>query len=132
MHELSLALNILDIASDESEARGGTDVKAIHIRLGPVSGVVKEALVSAFGLARESSPFSDCRLVIEDVPVCIDCPACEAECTAESIQVMRCSECSTPAARVISGDEMEITAMEIEDRGDAKQCASGLAEKGTL
>jgi len=115
MHELSIALSILDIASEESERRGGVRVMAIHIRIGPMSGVVKEALASAFELARESSPFDDCRLVVEDVPIVVDCAACGAATAVESIQQMCCSRCGTPAVELLSGREMEITAMEIEE-----------------
>ncbi len=115
MHELSIALSILNIASEESERRGGAIVKAIHIRLGPFSGVVKEALISAFDLARECSPFGDCRLFIEDVPIVVHCPSCEAERTVKSIQLMCCSQCGKPSAKIVSGREMEITAMEIEE-----------------
>ena len=115
MHELSIALSILDIASEESEHRGGARVRAIHLRIGPMSGVVKEALASAFELARESSPFDGCRLVIEDVPIIAYCRVCEAERPVESIQRMCCSQCDTPATDLLSGLEMEITAMEIEE-----------------
>jgi hydrogenase nickel incorporation protein HypA/HybF len=115
MHEMSIVLSILDIASEESEHRGAAMINAIHIRLGPLSGVAKEALLSAFDLARECSPFGKCRLVIEDVPVTVNCPTCQAVRLVESIQMMRCSSCGTPTGSVASGNEMEITAMEIEE-----------------
>lgn len=114
MHELSIALSILDIASEESERRDGASVSAIHIKLGLFSGVVKEALLSAFELARECSPFGDCRLVIDDVPVMIYCEQCRSEQPVESIQMMCCLECGTPSSNIVSGREMEITAMEIQ------------------
>ena len=47
MHELSIAMGILELTEEESEKRGGVHVDAIHVRLGPLSGVVKEALLSA-------------------------------------------------------------------------------------
>ena len=40
------------------ERRGNAQVEAIHLRLGPLSGVVKEALLSAYELAREATPFA--------------------------------------------------------------------------
>ena len=55
MHELSIALGIVDIAEEESDRRGGVAVLSVHIKLGPLSGVVKEALTSAYELAREGS-----------------------------------------------------------------------------
>jgi hydrogenase nickel incorporation protein HypA/HybF len=68
MHELSIAISILEIAEEESEQRGNTAVEAIHLKLGAMSGVVKEALASAFELAVEQSAFPNCRLVIEEIP----------------------------------------------------------------
>ena len=55
MHELSIAMSILDLAGEEVERQGGGRVVAIHLRLGPLAGVVKTALCSAFELAREAS-----------------------------------------------------------------------------
>jgi hydrogenase nickel incorporation protein HypA/HybF len=56
MHELSIALSIIDAACEEAERHAGARVVAVHLKLGPLSGVVKEALVSAYELAREGSP----------------------------------------------------------------------------
>ena len=115
MHELSIALSILDIAAEESRRHGSAPVKAIHIRLGLLSGVVREALESAFELAREDSPFADCRLVVDEVPVIIHCAACQAEQPADSIQLLCCARCGTPTANVVRGREMDVTALEIEE-----------------
>ena len=38
MHELSLAVNILELAQEEADRRGGLRVSAIHLRMGPLSG----------------------------------------------------------------------------------------------
>lgn len=115
MHELSIAMNILDLTSEESERRGGVRVEAVHLRLGPLSGVVKEALLSAYDLAREVSPWATTQLVIEDVPVVVYCDICHAEQPLESIQDFCCPQCGTPTANVIRGRELEIFAMEIEE-----------------
>ena len=45
MHELSIALALVEMAAEEAE-RHGARVVAVHLRLGPLSGVVKEALLS--------------------------------------------------------------------------------------
>jgi hydrogenase nickel incorporation protein HypA/HybF len=68
MHELSIAMSIVEIAEEESEQRGNAAVEAIYLKLGDMSGVVKEALSSAFELAIEQSAFPNCRLIIEDIP----------------------------------------------------------------
>jgi hydrogenase nickel incorporation protein HypA/HybF len=114
MHELSIALGILDIVSEEAERHGGARVTAIHLKLGPLSGVVKEALISAYELAREGSPFADSELVVEEVPVVVRCPACAADRPVESIQQMCCSACGTPTPEVVRGRDLEVTALELE------------------
>ncbi len=113
MHELSIALSILDCASEESERRGGAKVLAVHLKLGPLSGVLKEALISAYGLASEVSDFPESRLVIEDVPVVAYCPSCDAEKEIPSIQEMCCPVCGTPTPDIRRGRELEVTALEI-------------------
>ena len=115
MHELSIALSILDAVEEQAEQHAGARIVAVHLKLGPLSGVVKEALVSAYGLAREGTPFAACDLVIEDVPITVFCPRCEGRRLVESMQERRCVECGTFAAKVLSGEELEVSAMEIEE-----------------
>jgi hydrogenase nickel incorporation protein HypA/HybF len=114
MHELSIALSILEIAAEEAERHGGGRVTAIHLKLGPLSGVVKEALLSAYDLAREGSPLGEARLLVEDVPVVAHCPACAGERPVVSIQQLCCSVCGTPTPQVLTGQELEIVALELE------------------
>jgi len=113
MHELSIALSILEIAGEEAERHGGR-VAAIHLKLGPLSGVVKEALLSAYELAREGSPLAGSQLLVEEVPVVAHCPTCAAERPVVSIQQLCCSDCGTPTPQIISGNELEIVALELE------------------
>ena len=47
MHELSIAMSIIELAQEESERRG-VHVSAVHLKLGALSGVVKEALLGFF------------------------------------------------------------------------------------
>ncbi len=69
MHELSLALNIPDVVAEEAERRGGVRVLGIYLKLGPLAGVVKEAILSAYEIARVGSSLEGAELVIEEVPV---------------------------------------------------------------
>jgi hydrogenase nickel incorporation protein HypA/HybF len=111
MHELSIAMSILDLAQEESDRRGAT-VEAIYVRLGALSGVVSQALASAYDLAREGTQFENCRLLIEDVPVVVYCTKCDAERPVQPPEWFRCPQCNTPASELISGRELQVRALE--------------------
>lgn len=68
MHELSIAVNIVDIACEEAERQGNVRVDAVYLNLGALSGVVKEALLFSWDLACESSRIAGARLEIRDTP----------------------------------------------------------------
>lgn len=113
MHELSIALSLLDLVAAECERRGDCQVLAVHLKLGPLAGVVKEALVSAYDLAREGSAFAQTDLVVEDVPLEMSCERCQATRRVRSLQDLVCEQCGAPAADIVSGRELEVVALEI-------------------
>jgi len=113
MHELSIAMGIVDAALDESQRRG-VQVSAVHLRLGALSGVVKGALMFSYEVACQDTPLQGSRLIVEDVPVIIFCPQCQKERQLPSLQLFACPECSAPTIDVRQGKELEVFALEIE------------------
>jgi hydrogenase nickel incorporation protein HypA/HybF len=114
MHELSIAMSIVDMAQEEAEGR---DVKidAIHLELGLLSGVVAEALLFSYEMACSGTRLEGSRLVIKNVPIEVYCPACKGQKILSSMQWFCCPECGTPTAEVIHGRELVITALEVRD-----------------
>jgi hydrogenase nickel incorporation protein HypA/HybF len=113
MHELSIALSILEGVEEEVTQHGYGPVEAIHVRIGALSGVVPQALLSAFELAREGTRFSESLLTIEDSPVVIRCYSCGTDGLVESIQWMICPTCAQPASEIVAGRELEVVALEL-------------------
>jgi len=112
MHELSIAMSILDMAEEEA-GRRSAEVDAIHVKLGALSGVAKEALLSAYDLARTETTLETAQLVIEEVPVMIYCPRCQAPRAVPSIQQISCSVCETPSSEILQGRELQVVALEL-------------------
>jgi len=115
MHELSIAISIVDLAVEEAAARGNAEVLAVHLRLGSLSGVVKEALQSCYEMACRSTSLEGSRLLIEEVPVEVFCPQCRAPRRIPSVQYLCCPECGTPGSQVIHGKELEVVALELSE-----------------
>jgi hydrogenase nickel incorporation protein HypA/HybF len=66
MHELSIAMSIVEVASEEAQRQGGVRVESVHLKLGALSGVVKDALLFSWDLACEDSPIAGAKLEIEE------------------------------------------------------------------
>jgi len=113
MHELSIAMSLVDLAQSEAESRG-VRVLAIHLKLGPLSGVVRRALEGSFEMARAGTPLEQSRLVIEEMPIVVLCPQCNTRRTIASMQWMRCPECGAPVRDVIEGAELQVSGLEVE------------------
>jgi hydrogenase nickel incorporation protein HypA/HybF len=115
MHELSIALSIVEMAEEESGRQRGARVNAVHLRLGPLTGIVKAALESAFGLACEGTILEGALLVVEEIPIVGYCPRCLAERAPATMQWMACPDCGSPISEVIHGRELEVVALEMSD-----------------
>ncbi len=113
MHELSIALSIIDGVEEELASRDGARAEAVYVRLGPLAGVVKDALLSAWELACEGTELAGARLAIEEMPVTIYCPRCASERPAVSVQRLCCAVCETAASDVRGGTELEVFALEL-------------------
>ena len=115
MHELGIALDIIDVASETLGDLGAVRVKSVRIRLGPLAGVVKQALMFSFDAAAAGTRLEHARLEIEDVAVAGWCDTCAAEREPADLAVRRCPVCQSLMARLLRGDELQVLALEIED-----------------
>jgi len=113
MHELSIAMSIVEMAEEESLRLGGGRIAAVHLKVGALSGVVTAALLSSYDLACENTVLAGSALVIEEVPIVVHCPRCDARRAVQSIQCFCCAECGAAAADVLQGRELLVTALEI-------------------
>jgi hydrogenase nickel incorporation protein HypA/HybF len=59
-------MSIVEIAAQEAARRECAKVQAVHVRLGPLSGVVADALMLSYPFAAEGTSLEGSRLVIEE------------------------------------------------------------------
>src|SRR3954447_57366 len=114
MHELSIAMGIVDAAMDEARQRG-VQVSAVHLRLGALSGVVKDALMFSYEVACQDTPLAGSRLIVEEGSGTVFCPRCQDRRVLESVQSFLCPECGTPTMDIRQGKELEVFALEVQE-----------------
>jgi hydrogenase nickel incorporation protein HypA/HybF len=115
MHELSIAYSLVEAATKAATEAKATQVQAVHLRLGMLSGVVKDALLFSYEVATKGTLLEGSKLVVEELPVIVYCAACETETILPDIQRFRCSVCNVPTGDIRQGKELELVSLEIDD-----------------
>ena len=71
MHELSIAMSLVDLAQEEAGRQGGR-VCALHVRIGALAGVVPEALLASYEMASFQTPLEGSRLKVVIEPLVLE------------------------------------------------------------
>lgn len=114
MHEFSIALGIIETASEELQRAGGGRVRAVHVVVGALSGVSPDSLLAAYELACPGTGLAGSTLQVVVEPATIQCGACGSEQEATGITDVRCGRCGGPPGSLLRGRSLMVTALEID------------------
>ncbi len=114
MHELSIAQSLIEAASQAAQDEGSSAVLKINLRIGPLCGVVEDALRFSFDLAAEGTLCHGAVLVVETTTVSVVCPKCDATKTLGFPFHFVCPTCGAATPQLTGGREMELVSIEIE------------------
>jgi hydrogenase nickel incorporation protein HypA/HybF len=115
VHELSIALSLIDEAAGAARSEGYVRVMRVHARIGVLSGVVHEALQFSFQMASPGTACEDAVLEIEEVPIQVRCPVCQQVVQLPNAYRFVCPTCGTPTPEVVAGRELELVSIEVDD-----------------
>jgi hydrogenase nickel incorporation protein HypA/HybF len=111
MHELALATAIRDTAVRHAEGRR---VSTVRIRVGTMRQVVPESLDFYFGVVARGTLCDGSRLELEVIPSVLRCEACGESWQPEAPS-FRCPRCDGPNVELVSGGELEVESLEVEE-----------------
>jgi hydrogenase nickel incorporation protein HypA/HybF len=122
MHEMGIALQIIDIASASipQDVRSAK-VERVNLKIGKLSAVVPESLRFCFEVVSKDTPLAGAELAIEETPVLARCKTCDERWTIEE-PVFICRACGGGELEILSGRELDIVSIEIaEGDGDESE-----------
>lgn len=114
MHEVGIAASILETVDAEAKRRPGSQIIAVGLRIGELSNVDKDALLFAFDAMKRNSPWQNLNIEIDWRERKQKCLACGEEFAVENYQ-LECPKCGDTGTRCISGMELDIAYLEVED-----------------
>lgn len=107
MHELSIALAIVETLTAQLALGEGSRVSSVALAVGQLSGVDPSALRFAFPEAAVGTACEDASLEIEEIGIAAYCPRCGEQPIAQPNR-LKCPRCQTPTPRIVRGRELEI------------------------
>jgi hydrogenase nickel incorporation protein HypA/HybF len=110
VHELSLCRSIHDIVD---RARDGRRVRTVNLQVGQLRQVVPDTLTYCWGLVCAEGPLAGSELVVDHVPVVLDCRDCGERTTAEHALVLACAACGSGSVDLRSGEELLVTSVDL-------------------
>ncbi|MCK9254644.1 MAG: hydrogenase maturation nickel metallochaperone HypA [Bacteroidales bacterium] len=107
MHELSIAINIVEIAQDTAFSAKLHSISEIEIEVGDLSGVIIEALEFAMEEAVKNTILDGAERKITKIPAKAKCNNCSTEYDIEDV-FTPCPKCSGFDNEILSGNELKI------------------------
>ena len=107
MHEFSLAINLVEIVSEEAMKFEHGIVDSIEIEVGSLSGVVLDALQTALSSAIKGTILELADINITEVLATGHCQNCGHEFAAESF-MSPCPLCNEFNVEMIQGKELKV------------------------
>jgi hydrogenase nickel incorporation protein HypA/HybF len=120
MHEMGIALQIIEIATASIPAQmGSAKVEKVNLKIGKLAAVVPDSLRFCFDIATRDTALAGAELAIEETPVAARCKECNTHWTIDE-PAFTCPACGSGSLEVLSGRELDIVSIEVaQEEGDA-------------
>lgn len=112
MHELSIATAVLNTALKHSDGRR---VKVVNLRAGRLRQVAPDSLEFYFEIVARDTACEGAALEVVEIDVELACRDCGRHWSPQ-IPAFRCPECGSSSVDVVSGEELEIDYIEVEEQ----------------
>jgi hydrogenase nickel incorporation protein HypA/HybF len=114
MHEIGIAASVLESVRAELARHPGSRGLEVGLKVGELSGVEPEALRFSFQALLAGSELAELHVEIEACPRRYRCPRCGMEYIAPGWE-LACPECGERNAQCVSGTELELSYLELEE-----------------
>jgi hydrogenase nickel incorporation protein HypA/HybF len=116
MHEMGIANSVLEAVRTEMALHPGTYPCKVGVRIGEMAAIDQDALRFCFEAIILETDLESLELGIEFCPRRHRCQACAREFIVRDYD-SRCPQCESLETKCISGDELELAYLEVEEYG---------------
>lgn len=114
MHEMSIAMNIIELASEAAQKAEASCINSIELEIGTLAGVMIESLEFCFEAAARDTLAEGAELKIVTIQAQGRCYECDTIAPLSSL-TSQCPECGASLLHVTDGQELKIKAITIDE-----------------
>ena len=115
MHELSVALNIIEIVLDYANKLQAKSVCELELDIGTISGVIPETLEFAMDVSIKDTIIENAKIKINVIEAEAKCMKCEKHFNLNDIYTL-CPFCGSFEFDIIKGKELKVKSIKIPDK----------------
>ena len=114
MHEMGIAIQIMNIVQQSLPPDEDLKVKTIHLRVGKLTAIVPQSLRFCMEVVTKDTPAEGADLEFTEVPLVVYCSECGDETEIQQ-PPFKCSACGSDKVDIVSGREMIVESIEVEE-----------------
>jgi len=118
MHEMGIANSVLEAVRTETRRYPGSYPCKVGVRVGEMAAIDQDALRFCFEAIIQETDLASLELAIEFCPRRHRCQGCGREFVVHDYD-SRCPQCASLETTCISGDELELAYLEVEEYGSS-------------
>jgi hydrogenase nickel incorporation protein HypA/HybF len=110
MHELSLAMDVIDLVKREADKNGVTCVEEVLIEIGDLSGVEADIFLSALQMVVKDTLLENAVIKINHTPGKGRCRSCNLEFKMKTF-FDPCPHCKSFTSEIMDGQEFRVVSL---------------------
>jgi len=112
MHEMSIAMNLIDIAENQAKEAGSVQINRIDVEIGTLAGIEVSSLEFCYESARKGTLCAGAELRVLEIPGRGRCPVCDTD-TAVDFFVALCPDCGG-GLEIVQGRELRLKSLNVD------------------
>ena len=113
MHEMSIAVNIVDIICQKAEDEDASKINSVDLLIGSLSGIMIDSLEFCFEAACKNTLAEGAKLQVDKIKAEAFCKSCNKNFIMES-EFSPCPTCTDFNYEILRGKELSIKSFNID------------------
>jgi len=115
MHELSITQDILDIAIKTAKEQNALKIKKINLIIGQFTYYQPESIEFFMNIIAKDTIAEGVKIEVKSLPLEVECNDCHSRTIIKEPYEFVCSKCNCYNLKIITGKEMYVDSIDIEN-----------------